>query len=202
MIVSKETTLTNLVQAVRTVIGSRLSMLPNTTIQAVKKSYQDISVQPPYPYIDIEFDKSADNTGNSIRAKYVDVDDVLHIVSEQPYTYKIKCFGKEAVDILTEFKFRLNEDTTLDTFNATVGGSLVLLEDPIFEPTFKETGFVMSAHIFATFMVLHDFTTTTSIVETVETEGEYHHIPLQGDYLNTDPDPDPFSVTFTTDINN
>lgn len=198
MIVSKETTLSNLVQAVRTVIGHRLSLLPNSNLRAVKKSYQDIAVQPPYPYIDIAYSDSQDNTGNSVRAKYVDEDNIVHIVSEQMYQFTIKCFGKESVDILTELKFMLNDDELLVPFNETVGGSLVLLEEPVFEPTFKETTFIYSAYITASFMVLHDYTTTTSIVSTIEIEGDIDRIPLTGEYPVHE-DADPLSVDFTID---
>ena len=201
MIISKETTLSNLVIAVRAVIGTRLSLLPNSNIRAVKKSFQDMAVLPPYPFIDIAYEKSTDNTGNSIRSKYVDVNNLVHIVSEQAYTYKIKCYGDEAVDILTELKFLLNDDNTLSAFNEQVGGVLVVMEDPEFEPTFKETNFIMSAYILATFMVLHDVTTTTSVVSTVELEGEFDRIPLTGSLTEDDIDPEPYSVAFTIDIN-
>lgn len=201
MIVSKETVLSNLVIATRAVVGNRLSLLPNSNIRAVKKSFQDIAVQPPYPFIDIAYELSSDNSGNSIRTKYVDEDNFVHIVSEQAYDYKIKCYGEEAVEILTELKYRLNDDEALLAFNEQVGAVLVVMDDPIFEPTFKETNFIMSAYIMATFMVLHDFTTTTTVVDSVELEGEFDRIPLTGSLTEDDIDPDPFSVTFTTDIN-
>lgn len=201
MIVSKETTLSNLVIAVRNLIGDRLAFLPNSNLRAVKKSYQGESVQPPYPFIDIEYESSADNTGNSIRHKYIDEDNLLHIVSEQPYTFLIKCFGENATEILTEFKYILNNDDDLIAFNETVGGVLTNIEEPVFQPTFKETGFIKSAYVNATFMILHDYTTTTSTVESVEVEGEVERVTQSGEYPDYEYDPDPLSVTFTTDIN-
>lgn len=137
------------IKTIRRLIGDKLSSLPTapnvtTKLPAVIRDRVK-GVRPAYPFITVDLEASAEVTPWLKDTYYDEAKEAQVYINEQQIPLTIKCYGYGCVDILNEFRIRLDYDVDRWKLNEEAQAVFAYMDGVRDTPAFLSTDFVEAA---------------------------------------------------------